>query len=304
MPGEPPLSAASPCPLQVFSNAWTLGAPGLHRSLDKLLVTWTGVFPPATLDAVRARLAAPQPAPQPANGGGAYGYGPMHAHTEAGPKPMMQDPRLMGPPQTHYPQQHPPQHQYPGGFYDYGMPQPVHYPGAPPPVAYPPQQQHLQQFYPPPHAQPQPMVPQYHGYASPPSPQQQQQGPPQQSGAQAALPDLLSSLLSSGLLAGGAAAPAPSAPQVKKDQPAATVGRGFPASVEFAADRIKVPRQCSTHKNPRNYVACVAVSSLPCCACPCCIRWAPEKESGLGGGERRSKSGGAASAHPSVPLAP
>lgn len=64
--------------LQVFYNAWTIGGPSIHRSLEKLLGTWNGVFSPQTIAAIRARL-PPSSAPAAAPGG----Y-----------KPMVPDPRL------------------------------------------------------------------------------------------------------------------------------------------------------------------------------------------------------------------
>jgi hypothetical protein len=215
----------------MFGSAWTMGAPGLHRPLEKLLGTWRGVFPAATLEAVRARMAAPG-----AQYAGSNGHHPAQA---AGPIPMTLDPRLAGAGQGAYPQP-PPQQQQPYGAYDYGAAPPAY-------GAYPPQQ--------PMPAYGAPPAFDLGGYpvaaAAPPSYQQQQQplaqpalqqqGPP---AAAAPLPDLLSSLLTSGLLTapGGppAAAAPPAARPLKRGRGGPAAAVGFPASVEFSADRIKV----------------------------------------------------------------
>lgn len=77
-------------------NAWKFGGPGLRRPLEKLLATWTGVFPYPVLDEIRAAMAT-----TPA----AYGLTtvsnghPVYAAPSggaAGRKPMTLDPRLSG----------------------------------------------------------------------------------------------------------------------------------------------------------------------------------------------------------------
>ena len=212
--------------LQIFRNAWVMGAPALHRPLEKLLGTWTGVFPAHVLDAVRTRLAQPSGA---GNGYAAYGalVGPkQNVAGIQGWQGQVRRGTLLRSSLIPTAMAHPPAARY-------GAPQP----------AYPPQP-YLQ---PPPQAMaPYPAagaIGLEPGMVQMPA-MPVQQAPP----AIAPLPDLISSLLSSGLLTApgaappAAAAPAP-APRGKKraaaGPPAAALGS--PASVEFSADRIKVP---------------------------------------------------------------
>jgi len=194
---------------QIYTNAWVAGAPGLHRPLDKLLNTWTGVFPPLTLDAIRARIAGAAQAP-PGNGvtnGYApqvpgYGYygAPAPAGIVAPHKPMVPDARLTGGVGAA------------AAAYDY-------YGGG-----YPPQLQQQQQA---------PLeIPGYGSPAPQPTP--------------VPVPDLFSLLPSGSLAAAAAAVTGGQQPLAPKAQASGATtrlgvsGEGKPASVEFSNERIKV----------------------------------------------------------------
>lgn len=55
--GEPYLSCFSAQLAKVFSHAWIVGAPGLHKSLRKLAGTWIAVFPPHVMKDVEVSMA-------------------------------------------------------------------------------------------------------------------------------------------------------------------------------------------------------------------------------------------------------
>ena len=244
-------------------SAWEAGGPGLHRPLDKLLGTWTGVYPQALLADIQGRVAAARagaaavvvqpPAGGFATAGGGFGFAPT-----APMAPMVPDPRLAQ------------------------------------------QQQHQQAYVQAPAFQQQPMQP-MGGYAAAPMQQQQPMQPAyyQQPAAQQPLvqpqavqqpaaalqqvnvPDLLSSLMDAGLLAAPGAAQ-PAAPLLSHSTPpyastaTATPEREQPASTKLTPDRIKVhvgrPRRphyfapgppTPTMPNPTISCHCT-VYNLPC----------------------------------------
>lgn len=261
-------------------STWQHGGAGLHRPLDKLLGTWSGVFPTPVLNDIYGRLAAlraaqaPLHVQQPAaaaapngyggGGGGGFGYAPLVAAPTLGPpvqpmQPMAADPRLvqMQPPQQPggggYGQAAGPYQQQAGGApYDA-------YPGPAPQPAYYQQQQ-------------QPV------YQQPPAaaPLQQQAGP------QVSVPDLLSSLMDAGLLSapgmqpGAAAQPLasggsgllatpPYAAAVTATPPyapaaTATPEREQPASTRFTPERIKVQSQAGVCRPALHRPACPAAA--------------------------------------------
>lgn len=113
-------------------SAWQLGGPGLHRPLDKLLGTWSGVFPSPLLADIHGRVAALraahapqllQPAPVPMNGIGSapgFGYGALAPVQALGPPPMAADPRLAlqsAAAYSHHAAPHPPGYQQPPSQY-------------------------------------------------------------------------------------------------------------------------------------------------------------------------------------------
>lgn len=222
-------------------SAWQAGGPGLHRPLDKLLGTWTGVYPQAVLADIQSRVAAARAAaaaaavqaPAAAGGfaaNGGYGFAPT-----APVAPMVADPRLAQ--QQQFQQQ---QQQQPA----FGAaPQP--YVQAP---AYPQQAVQPMGGYAAPMQQ-QPMQPTF--YQQPPAQQQPMMQPQavQQPAAvqqQVNVPDLLSSLMNAGLLSAPGAAP-PAAPLQQHSTPpyasaavTATPEREQPASTKLTPDRIKV----------------------------------------------------------------
>jgi hypothetical protein len=55
--GEPFVSCFSAQLAQVFSHAWIVGAPGLHKSLRKLAGTWIAVYPPHVMKDVELSMA-------------------------------------------------------------------------------------------------------------------------------------------------------------------------------------------------------------------------------------------------------
>ncbi|EFN55776.1 hypothetical protein CHLNCDRAFT_145220 [Chlorella variabilis] len=225
--GEPYKTLFSPALPEAYMSTWQHGGAGLHRPLDKLLGTWSGVFPTPVLNDIYGRLAAlraaqaPLHVQQPAaaaapngyggGGGGGFGYAPLVAAPTLGPpvqpmQPMAADPRLvqMQPPQQPggggYGQAAGPYQQQAGGApYDA-------YPGPAPQPAYYQQQQ-------------QPV------YQQPPAaaPLQQQAGP------QVSVPDLLSSLMDAGLLSAPGMQPGAAA------QPLASGGSGLLATPPYAA---------------------------------------------------------------------
>ena len=227
-------------------SAWQQGGPGLHRPLDKLLATWTPVFPQAVLAEIQSRVAAVRAAQAPlqvqppamANGyggGGGYGYVPVVEVPALGQQPGYSMQQQAGVP---YAQQ---QAGY-GGFQ------------AP---AYQQQQPQMQMQQPQPHYQHQQQ--QY--------PQQYQQQT--QQGQQVSVPDLLSSLMNAGLLqpagaplvqgggsgvlatpphTGGATA---TPPYVGAAAAAAAPEREQPASSSFTPDRIKVQTQLGAGRPDR-----------------------------------------------------
>lgn len=67
--------------LQIYSDAWIIGAPGLHKPLQKLAATWEGVFPPHVLRAVHASVSVTN-APR------------QQVVDSSQRKPMVKDPRL------------------------------------------------------------------------------------------------------------------------------------------------------------------------------------------------------------------
>lgn len=71
--------------MQIYSNAWTVGAPGLHKPLQKLAGTWSGVFPSHVLKAVNSSIIYSSTKPLPSD---------MSAGSGLNRKPMMKDPRL------------------------------------------------------------------------------------------------------------------------------------------------------------------------------------------------------------------
>ncbi|KAG7673283.1 hypothetical protein Ndes2526B_g03286 [Nannochloris sp. 'desiccata'] len=200
----------------IYTSAWVAGAPGLHRPLDKLLNTWTGVFPPHILDAVRTRVAGAAQAPPDSAVSNGYapdipGYGyygapaPVPATGVAHHKPMVPDARLVGGVGAGA--------AVPAAAYDY-------YGGG-----YPPQLQQQQQ---------QQALLEIPGYGAP-SPQP----------TSVPLPDLFS-LLPSGALAAAATAVTggqrPLAPKIQASGGTTRLGvsgEGKPASVEFSNERIK-----------------------------------------------------------------
>jgi hypothetical protein len=233
-------------PLQAFVSAWQQGGPGLHRPLDKLLATWTPVFPQAVLAEIQSRVAAVRAAQAPlqvqppamANGyggGGGYGYVPVVEVPALGQQPGYSMQQQAGVP---YAQQ---QAGY-GGFQ------------AP---AYQQQQPQMQMQQPQPHYQHQQQ--QY--------PQQYQQQP--QQAQQVSVPDLLSSLMNAGLLqpagaplaAGSgsgvlstppyAGRPTATPPYVGAAAGTAAPEREQPASSSFTPDRIKVQTQLGAGRPAR-----------------------------------------------------
>jgi hypothetical protein len=222
---------------QVYVTAWQQGGSGLHRPLDKLLGTWSGVFPNAVLSDIHGRIAALRAAQAAQQvqaaaamngyGGGAYGYGAMV------PAPMATDPRL-APFQK--------QNAAAASYASYPAQQPSYYQQAPPqPALYHQQQQ-----------QPAAAPLQQHEQTL------QQQQPPQVN-----VTDLLASLMDAGLLAGpnghpGAAQMASGGSGLLSTPPyvaagtaappyaaatTATPEREQPASTRFATERIKVQSQ-------------------------------------------------------------
>lgn len=82
--GEPFITCFANDLPRVFSHAWIVGAPGLHKSLRKLAGTWEPVYPKSTMDAIEKSM--------------------IHAGTVSSQdsrKPMMRDPRLAGDVGTH-----------------------------------------------------------------------------------------------------------------------------------------------------------------------------------------------------------
>jgi hypothetical protein len=73
--------ASDPFLSQIYSDAWTVGAPGLHKPLQKLAATWIGVFPPHVLRAVHASVSVNN-APR------------QQLVDSSQRKPMVKDPRL------------------------------------------------------------------------------------------------------------------------------------------------------------------------------------------------------------------
>lgn len=96
-------------------NVWSYGGPTLHKALDKLLATWSGVFPQPVLDTIASgksqRMATMQPVQYQAPVSGQL-------------KPMMPDPRLSygsGVPQSlHYEYPQPTTFSYPAPSTSYG----------------------------------------------------------------------------------------------------------------------------------------------------------------------------------------
>jgi hypothetical protein len=100
-------------------SAWQLGGPGLQRPLDKLLGTWSGVFPSPLLADIQGRVAAlraaqapqhvqPAAVPLPVNGSGStpsFGYGALVPAPAFAPPPMAADPRLAQQSVAPYPHQ-------------------------------------------------------------------------------------------------------------------------------------------------------------------------------------------------------
>ncbi|PRW57523.1 ENTH VHS [Chlorella sorokiniana] len=229
--GEPYKTLFAATLPEAFMSAWQAGGPGLHRPLDKLLGTWTGVYPQALLADIQGRVAvaragaaaaAVQPPPGGfVAGGGGFGFAPT-----APVAPMVADPRL-APQQQQFQQEQ--QQQTAFG----AAPQP--YTQA---SAYPQQpMQGMGGFAAPMQQQQQPMQPAY--YQQPQAVQQPAAGLQQVN-----VPDLLSSLMDAGLLtAPGAAQPA--APLLSHSTPpyasaaTATPEREQPASTKLTPDRIK-----------------------------------------------------------------
>lgn len=211
---------------QAFMSAWQAGGPGLHRPLDKLLGTWTAVYPQALLADIQARVAASRagaaaavvqpPAGGFATAGGGFGFAPT-----APLAPMVPDPRLAQQQQQQAYVQAPAFQQQPmqpmGGY-----------------GAAPMQQQ-------------QPMQPAYYQQPAAQQPLMQPQAVQQPAAAlqQVNVPDLLSSLMDAGLLAAPGAAQ-PAAPLLSHSTPpyvsaaTATPDREQPASTKLTPDRIKV----------------------------------------------------------------
>ena len=82
--GEPFITCFANDLPRVFSHAWIVGAPGLHKSLRKLAGTWEPVYPKSTMDAIEKSM--------------------IHAGTVSSQdsrKPMTRDPRLAGDVGTH-----------------------------------------------------------------------------------------------------------------------------------------------------------------------------------------------------------
>ncbi|KAI3437904.1 hypothetical protein D9Q98_000349 [Chlorella vulgaris] len=231
--GEPYKTFFVPALPEVYVTAWQQGGSGLHRPLDKLLGTWSGVFPNAVLSDIHGRIAALRAAQAAQQvqaaaamngyGGGAYGYGAMV------PAPMATDPRL-APFQK--------QNAAAASYASYPAQQPSYYQQAPPqPALYHQQQQ-----------QPAAAPLQQHEQTL------QQQQPPQVN-----VTDLLASLMDAGLLAGpnghpGAAQMASGGSGLLSTPPyvaagtaappyaaatTATPEREQPASTRFATERIK-----------------------------------------------------------------
>lgn len=78
--------------MKVFAKTWIAGAPGLHRPLDKLLGTWTDVFPSHVLEEVRRRRA--MGSRTVLGNGHATVAPPLGVPPATGHKPMKIDPRL------------------------------------------------------------------------------------------------------------------------------------------------------------------------------------------------------------------
>lgn len=79
--GEPFKTCFAAALPQIYSDAWTVGAPGLHKPLQKLAATWIGVFPPHVLRAVHASVSVTN-APR------------QQLVDSSQRKPMVKDPRL------------------------------------------------------------------------------------------------------------------------------------------------------------------------------------------------------------------
>ena len=82
--GEPFIACFANDLPRVFTHAWLVGAPGLHKSLRKLAGTWKPVYPQNTMDAIEKAM--------------------IHAGTvssQESRKPMTRDPRLAGDIGTH-----------------------------------------------------------------------------------------------------------------------------------------------------------------------------------------------------------
>lgn len=223
--GEPYKTLFAATLPEAFMSAWQAGGPGLHRPLDKLLGTWTAVYPQALLADIQARVAASRagaaaavvqpPAGGFATAGGGFGFAPT-----APLAPMVPDPRLAQQQQQQAYVQAPAFQQQPmqpmGGY-----------------GAAPMQQQ-------------QPMQPAYYQQPAAQQPLMQPQAVQQPAAAlqQVNVPDLLSSLMDAGLLAAPGAAQ-PAAPLLSHSTPpyvsaaTATPDREQPASTKLTPDRIK-----------------------------------------------------------------
>ncbi|KAI7842625.1 hypothetical protein COHA_003729 [Chlorella ohadii] len=212
---------------EAFMSAWQAGGPGLHRPLDKLLGTWTGVYPQALLADIQGRVAAARAAaaavqqPSAASGfvaGGGFGFAPT-----APLAPMVPDPRLAQQSQFQQQQQQPAF----GAAQQSYVQAPAYAQQAAGGYAAPMQPAFCQQ----PQAQ-QPMM------------QPQAVHQPAAALQQVSVPDLLSSLVDAGLLAAPGAAQ-PVAPLPLHSTPpyasaaTATPEREQPASTKLTPDRIK-----------------------------------------------------------------
>lgn len=205
-------------------STWHAGR-SLHRSLDKLLSTWVGIFPQPVLDEIAAQLAAARAAAAPAYVQPPAGYG----FPAAAPQPQL---GFGGAPAAAavLPYQQPPLQQAPGPGLG-GFP-------AGPPVQ------------PGPYLQPVLQQQQLQPYAAAP-PQAQQVN----------VSDLLSSLVNAGLLSAPVARPAAPAPAAgvgapephhaagngrqQSASPAPVEQREQPATTKFIPERLKVQIEAS-----------------------------------------------------------